>query len=450
MALLNREKQAAVQQLPIGEITPSPHQTRRDFHEEELAALAQSIDRSGLLNPISVRALPQGGYCLIAGERRWRACQMLGWSRIPALVWQKDDADAAALTLAENLHRSDLHYIEEAEGILRLIAQCGLSQNEAAALLAMSPSALCNKLRLLRLSPAVQQALIENNIPERLARALLQLPDEDLQQRAIRHMAAEELNVRQGEEYLRQLLHRQQHPPYRGLLRDYRILFTTVDRAVEEILYPAMEDYAIDIIIGKGPSANSIRLDLPKFTLIGATTRSGQLSAPLRDRFGVILRLELYTPEELRRIVERSAGILGISIEHDGAEEIARRSRGTPRIANRILRRVRDFAQVTANGVITRQVADEALNRLEIDHLGLDSLDRRMLRSIIEYYSGGPVGVETLAATINEESVTLEDVYEPYLLQQGFLTRTPRGRCVTQKAYEHLGIPFHGQQQLDL
>lgn len=209
MALLNREKQAAVQQLPIGEITPSPHQTRRDFHEEELAALAQSIDRSGLLNPISVRALPQGGYCLIAGERRWRACQMLGWSRIPALVWQKDDADAAALTLAENLHRSDLHYIEEAEGILRLIAQCGLSQNEAAALLAMSPSALCNKLRLLRLSPAVQQALIENNIPERLARALLQLPDEDLQQRAIRHMAAGELNVRQGEEYLRQLLHRQ-------------------------------------------------------------------------------------------------------------------------------------------------------------------------------------------------------------------------------------------------
>ena len=223
-----------------------------------------------------------------------------------------------------------------------------------------------------------------------------------------------------------------------------------LNRAVEEILYPAMEDYAIDIIIGKGPSANSIRLDLPHFTLIGATTRAGQLSAPLRDRFGVILRLELYTPEELRRIVERSAGILGISIEHDGAEEIARRSRGTPRIANRILRRVRDFAQVTADGVITRQVADEALNRLEIDHLGLDSLDRRMLRSIIEYYSGGPVGVETLAATINEESVTLEDVYEPYLLQQGFLTRTPRGRCVTQKAYEHLGIPFHGQQQLDL
>ena len=237
-------------------------------------------------------------------------------------------------------------------------------------------------------------------------------------------------------------------------LQENDILFVDeihrMNRAVEEILYPAMEDFAIDIIIGKGPSANSIRLDLPKFTLIGATTRSGQLSAPLRDRFGVILRLELYTPEELRRIVERSAGILGIQIESAGADEIARRSRGTPSIANRILRRVRDFAQVTANGVITREVADKALNRLEIDHLGLDALDRRMLRSIIEFYSGGPVGVETLAATINEESVTLEDVYEPYLLQQGFLTRTPRGRCVTQKAYEHLGIPFHGQQQLSL
>ena len=237
-------------------------------------------------------------------------------------------------------------------------------------------------------------------------------------------------------------------------LQENDILFVDeihrMNRAVEEILYPAMEDFAIDIIIGKGPSANSIRLDLPKFTLIGATTRSGQLSAPLRDRFGVILRLELYTPDELRRIVERSAGILGIQIEAAGADEIARRSRGTPRIANRILRRVRDFAQVTANGVITRDVADKALNRLEIDHLGLDALDRRMLRSIIEFYSGGPVGVETLAATINEESVTLEDVYEPYLLQQGFLTRTPRGRCVTQKAYEHLGIPFHGQQQLSL
>ena len=237
-------------------------------------------------------------------------------------------------------------------------------------------------------------------------------------------------------------------------LQENDILFVDeihrMNRTVEEILYPAMEDYAIDIIIGKGPSANSIRLDLPKFTLIGATTRSGQLSAPLRDRFGVNLRLELYTPEELRRIVERSAGILGISIESSGADEIARRSRGTPRIANRILRRVRDFAQVMGDGVITRDIADQALNRLEIDHLGLDSLDRRMLRSIIEYYAGGPVGVETLAATINEEAVTLEDVYEPYLLQQGFLTRTPRGRCVTPKAYEHLGFPFHGQQQLSL
>ena len=237
-------------------------------------------------------------------------------------------------------------------------------------------------------------------------------------------------------------------------LQENDILFVDeihrMNRTVEEILYPAMEDYAIDIIIGKGPSANSIRLDLPKFTLIGATTRSGQLSAPLRDRFGVNLRLELYTPEELRRIVERSAGILGISIESSGADEIARRSRGTPRIANRILRRVRDFAQVMGDGVITRDIADQALNRLEIDHLGLDSLDRRMLRSIIEYYAGGPVGVETLAATINEEAVTLEDVYEPYLLQQGFLTRTPRGRCVTPKADEHLGIPFHGQQQLSL
>ena len=237
-------------------------------------------------------------------------------------------------------------------------------------------------------------------------------------------------------------------------LQENDILFVDeihrLNRQVEEILYPAMEDYAIDIIIGKGPSANSIRLDLPKFTLIGATTRSGQLTAPLRDRFGVALRLELYTPEELRRIILRSAGILGVEIERSGAEEIARRSRGTPRIANRMLRRVRDFAQVRADGVITREVADEALTRLEVDHMGLDALDRRMLRSIIEFYSGGPVGLETLAATINEEAVTLEDVYEPYLLQQGFLTRTPRGRCVTQKAYEHLGIPFHGQSRLEL
>ena len=222
-----------------------------------------------------------------------------------------------------------------------------------------------------------------------------------------------------------------------------------LNRSVEEILYPAMEDYAIDIIVGKGPSANSIRLDLPKFTLIGATTRAGQLSAPLRDRFGVTLRLELYTPEELCPIVTRSAGILGVPIEEDGALEIAKRSRGTPRIANRMLRRVRDFAQVKAGGVITRRVADEALSALEVDYLGLDAVDRRMLHSIIENYGGGPVGLDTLAATINEESVTLEDVYEPYLMQMGFLTRTPRGRCVTRKAYEHLGLSYFGQEQLE-
>ncbi|MDY3992402.1 Holliday junction branch migration DNA helicase RuvB [Evtepia sp.] len=223
-----------------------------------------------------------------------------------------------------------------------------------------------------------------------------------------------------------------------------------LNRAVEEILYPAMEDYAIDIIIGKGPSANSIRLDLPKFTLIGATTRAGQLSAPLRDRFGVMLRLELYSPEELAQIVTRSAGILGVPIEAEGAAEIARRARGTPRIANRLLRRVRDFAQVRAGGVITKGVADQALIALEVDRLGLDEVDRRMLRSIITHYGGGPVGLETLAATVGEEAVTLEDVYEPYLMQIGFLTRTPRGRCVTRLAYEHLNLPFQGQEQLRL
>lgn len=223
-----------------------------------------------------------------------------------------------------------------------------------------------------------------------------------------------------------------------------------LNRSVEEILYPAMEDYAIDIIIGKGPSANSIRLDLPRFTLIGATTRAGSLSAPLRDRFGVTLRLELYTPEELATIVKRSAGILNVEIEPEGAMEIARRSRGTPRIANRMLRRVRDFAQVVADGVITRQVADQALLALEVDHLGLDQVDRRMLRAIIENYGGGPVGLDTLAATIGEESVTLEDVYEPYLMQIGFLTRTPRGRCVTQRAYEHLHMASSEQVQLEL
>ena len=222
-----------------------------------------------------------------------------------------------------------------------------------------------------------------------------------------------------------------------------------LNRSVEEILYPAMEDFAIDIIIGKGPSANSIRLDLPRFTLIGATTRAGQLSAPLRDRFGVTLRLELYTPEELSEIVTRSAGILEVPIEPDGAMEIAKRSRGTPRIANRMLRRVRDFAQVKAGGVITRRVADEALTALEVDHLGLDAIDRRMLRSIIEHYGGGPVGLETLAATINEEAVTLEDVYEPYLMQMGFLTRTPRGRCVTRRAYEHLGLAIPGGMSME-
>ena len=200
-----------------------------------------------------------------------------------------------------------------------------------------------------------------------------------------------------------------------------------LNRSVEEILYPAMEDFAIDIIIGKGPSANSIRLDLPRFTLIGVT-----------------LRLELYTPEELAQIVTRSAGLLDVPIESDGAMEIAHRSRGTPRIANRMLRRVRDFAQVKAGGVITRPVADQALTALEVDHLGLDAVDRRMLASIIEHYGGGPVGLETLAATINEEAITLEDVYEPYLMQMGFLTRTPRGRCVTRRAYEHLGLTVPG------
>ena len=225
-----------------------------------------------------------------------------------------------------------------------------------------------------------------------------------------------------------------------------------LNRAVEEILYPAMEDFAIDIIVGKGPSANSIRLDLPRFTLIGATTRAGQLSSPLRDRFGVSLRLELYTNEELSRIVTRSAALLGMDIDPAGALEIASRSRGTPRIANRMLRRVRDFAQVYHDGIITREAADHALSRLEVDHLGLDATDRRMLMSIIENYSGGPVGLETLAATIGEEAITLEDVYEPYLMQIGFLTRTMRGRCVTKLAYDHLHLapPEQVQQQLHL
>ena len=217
-----------------------------------------------------------------------------------------------------------------------------------------------------------------------------------------------------------------------------------LSRAVEEILYPAMEDNSLDIIIGKGPSARSIRLDLPRFTLIGATTRSGQLTAPLRDRFGVLLRLELYTPEDLAKIITRSAGILGIEITEDGALEIASRSRGTPRIANRLLKRVRDVAQVQFSGIIDEKVAISALDRFEIDELGLDDFDRRMLITIINTYGGGPVGLDTLAAAVNEESVTIEDVYEPYLMQIGFLARTSRGRVVTPAAYSHLGIAFSG------
>ena len=215
-----------------------------------------------------------------------------------------------------------------------------------------------------------------------------------------------------------------------------------LSRAVEEILYPAMEDYAIDIIIGKGPSARSIRLPIPRFTLIGATTRAGQLTTPLRDRFGVLLKLELYTTEELATIVKRSAGILEIAITDDGARGIASRSRGTPRIANRLLKRVRDFALVKGDGTITSEIADFALKSLEIDELGLDNVDRRMLEAIIKFYSGGPVGLDTLAATIGEEAITIEDVYEPYLMQIGFLSRTPRGRVATRLAYDHLGIPF--------
>ena len=224
-----------------------------------------------------------------------------------------------------------------------------------------------------------------------------------------------------------------------------------LSRAVEEILYPSMEDFAIDIVTGKGQMAASYHLALPKFTLVGATTRAGQLTAPLRDRFGVILRLELYTPEELAAIIKRSAGILNIKIDNDGALELASRSRGTPRIANRLLKRVRDFAQVMSNGVITCDTARIALDRLEIDELGLDKNDRRMLEAMIRYYNGGPVGIETLAASIGEEAVTIEDVYEPYLMQIGFLSRTPRGRCVTMEAYRHLGyddkIPGQNSQQ---
>ena len=218
-----------------------------------------------------------------------------------------------------------------------------------------------------------------------------------------------------------------------------------MNRSVEEVLYPAMEDNALDIIIGQGPSARSIRIDLPKFTLVGATTRAGQLSAPLRDRFGVVLRLELYSPEELSSIVKRSAGILRIDIDEEGALQIASRSRGTPRIANRLLKRARDFAQVLADGIITGESADLALNRLEVDPLGLDSIDRLLLTSMIRNYNGGPVGLETIAAAIGEEAITIEDVCEPYLMQIGFLSRTPRGRMVTPAAYKHLGLPMPAQ-----
>ena len=215
-----------------------------------------------------------------------------------------------------------------------------------------------------------------------------------------------------------------------------------LNRSVEEVLYPALEDFAFDIIIGKGPSARSIRLDLPKFTLIGATTKAGSLTAPLRDRFGVMHRLELYNKEELEKIIVRSSSILNISIDEKGAKEVATRSRGTPRIANRLLKRIRDYAQVKGNGTIDYDIAKLALDKLEIDALGLDNIDRIMLENIIAKFNGGPVGIETLAASINEDIDTIEDVYEPYLMQIGFLSRTPRGRIVTQLAYKHLGIPY--------
>lgn len=228
-----------------------------------------------------------------------------------------------------------------------------------------------------------------------------------------------------------------------------------LSRQVEEVLYPALEDYALDIMIGKGPSAQSIRINLPRFTLVGATTRAGQINSPLRDRFGVILKLELYTPEELAKIIRRSAGILRVPCDPEGALELAKRSRGTPRVANRLLKRVRDFAEVKGEGVIDEKMTALALRRMDIDAQGLDELDRSLLRAIIEMYGGGPVGLETIAAALGEEAVTLEDVCEPYLMQMGLLTRTPRGRCVTKYAYEHLGMPLpgaaaeSGQQRLD-
>ena len=229
-------------------------------------------------------------------------------------------------------------------------------------------------------------------------------------------------------------------------LNEHDVLFIDeihrLSRSVEEVLYPAMEDFALDIIIGKGPSARSIRLDVPHFTLIGATTKAGSMTNPLRDRFGVISRLELYSPEELTKIIRRSANILGTEIDADGAMELASRSRGTPRIANRLLKRVRDFASVWGDGVITREIADRALNRLEIDPIGLDSVDRNVITTMIKSFGGGPVGLDTLAATTGEDAVTIEDVYEPYLLQLGFINRTPRGRVVTKLAYDHFGIPY--------
>ncbi len=229
-------------------------------------------------------------------------------------------------------------------------------------------------------------------------------------------------------------------------LSEHDVLFIDeihrLSHSVEEILYPAMEDYAVDIILGKGPSARSIRLDLPKFTLVGATTKAGNMTGPLRDRFGVISRLELYKKEDLVTIVKRSAGILGVAIDEDGAAEIASRSRGTPRIANRLLKRVRDFAQIMADGVITGDIADKALTRIEVDKIGLDATDRNVITTMIKTFGGGPVGLDTLAATTGEDANTIEDVYEPYLLQLGFINRTPRGRVVNKAAYEHFGLPF--------
>lgn len=220
-----------------------------------------------------------------------------------------------------------------------------------------------------------------------------------------------------------------------------------LNHSVEEVLYPAMEDYALDIIIGKGPSARSIRLDLPKFTLVGATTRAGMLTSPLRDRFGIINRLEMYTPDELFRIVTRSASILGVEIDEDGAREIALRSRGTPRIANRLLRRIRDYAQARVDGIITGKVAKDGLDMFEVDKLGLDNVDRRLLETVIVKFAGGPVGVDTIAAATGEDSSTIEDVYEPFLLQLGFLARTPRGRIATKLAYEHLKLEYLDKNQ---